>query len=301
MDYFIGIDGGGTKTAFTLYDEHAHVLDQIVLPSCHVLQTSKDQAIEILKQGVMTVLPDSVANDHVYIGCGLAGYGNDATLRKEIESRVAESFQGMHYRIANDAQIGLLGALEGSEGIFVIAGTGSMGLSYQNGQFKRVGGWGYTLGDEGSAYWLAKQLLQEYTKQVDGRKPRTALVDVLKNICDLEDDYDIISFVNTKLANKRDHIASLAPIVYQLAQEDHDLAALEIYAKLAEELSSLIHSLAKDFNHPVHVSYTGGVWKGLSFIRPYLTLDDNVHLCAPKHDPCYGAYLLAKQLKDNRS
>lgn len=300
MDYFIGIDGGGTKTAFTLYDENAHVLDQIVLPSCHVLQTSKNQAIEILKQGVMAVLPDSVANEHVYIGCGLAGYGNDAALRQEIESRVAESFQGMHYRIANDAQIGLLGALEGSEGIFVIAGTGSMGLSYQNGQFKRVGGWGYTLGDEGSAYWLAKQLLQEYTKQVDGRKPRTALVDVLKNTCDLEDDYDIISFVNTKLANKRDHIASLAPIVYQLAQ-DQDLAALEIYARLAEELSSLIHSLAKDFNHPVNVSYTGGVWKGLSFIRPYLTLDDNVHLCAPKHDPCYGAYLLAKQLKDNRS
>lgn len=300
MDYFIGIDGGGTKTAFTLYDQDAHVLDQIVLPSCHVLQTSKPQAIEILKQGVKTLLPDSVVDEQVYIGCGLAGYGNDASLRKEIESRVAQSFCGMHYRIANDAQIGLLGALEGSEGIFVIAGTGSMGLSYQNGQFKRVGGWGYTLGDEGSAYWLAKQLLQEYTKQVDGRKPRTALVEVLKNACDLVDDYDIISFVNTKLENKRDNIASLAPIVYQLAQAG-DPAALDIYARLANELSSLIQSLAKDFNHPVNVSYTGGVWKGLSFIRPYLTFNENVHLCAPKHDPCYGAYLLAKQLKDNRS
>lgn len=300
MDYFIGIDGGGTKTAFALYDQQAHEIDRVVLPSCHVLQTSKKQAIDLLQQGVQSLLPHDVASEHVYIGCGLAGYGNDASLRQEIEERVAQSFAGMHYCIANDAQIGLLGALNGDEGIFVIAGTGSMGLSYQHGQFKRVGGWGYTLGDEGSAYWLAKQLLQEYTKQVDGRKKRTSLVDTVKNACDLQDDYDIISFVNTTMENKRDNIASLAPLVYQLAQ-DHDSAALAIYAKLADELSSLIQSLAKDFSHTVNVSYTGGVWKGLSFIRPYLTLNDNIHLCAPQHDPCYGAYLLAKQLKDKRS
>lgn len=298
MDYFIGVDGGGTKTAFTLYDECGNAQNQIVLPSCHVLQTTQQQAVDLLKQGIHALLPEDVDLNHVYIGCGLAGYGNDVSLRKEIETRISQSFEGMHYCIANDAQIGLLGALEGQEGIFVIAGTGSMGLSYQNGQFKRVGGWGFTLGDEGSAYWLAKQLLQEYTKQIDGRKPRTALVDVVQNACDLKDDYDIISFVNKKLENKRDNIASLAPLVYQLAK-DNDPAAHEIYKHLADELSQLIHTLSKDFDQTINVSYTGGVWKGLSFIRPYLTLDENVQLIAPKHDPCYGAYLLAKQLKDN--
>lgn len=299
MDYFIGIDGGGTKTAFTLYNELGNTLNHIVLPSCHVLQTSDQQAIEILKQGVFSLLPDDVNYDHVYIGCGLAGYGNDASLRNMIEYRIENSFNGMHYAIANDAQIGLMGALDGKEGIFIIAGTGSMGLSYQNYQFKRVGGWGYTLGDEGSAYWLAKQLLQEYTMQVDGRKPRTTLVDSVKKNCDLSDDYDIISYVNTKLHNKRDEVAFLAPLVFKLAQ-NHDEAALQIYANLAHELSLLINTLARDFKGTVNVSYTGGVWKGLSFIVPYLTLNKNVKLCEPLHDPCYGAYLIAKQIRDSK-
>lgn len=298
MDYFIGIDGGGTKTAFASFDANGVLLHHCVMPSCHVLQVDNQTAIDILKRGLNSVLPHTTSDDNIYIGCGLAGYGNDAHLRKIIENRVECAFKGMKTVIANDAQIGLMGALNGNEGIFIIAGTGSMGLSYRNNEFKRVGGWGYLLGDEASAYWVAKQLLNEYTKQVDGRKEKTKLVDYVKRYCNLDDDYAIISHVSNTLGNKRDEIAKLAPIVYQLAQVN-DTAAMDIYCKVAKEISLLINTLAKDFKNTVIVSYTGGVWKGLDYFRNYLTLADNVTLQEPLNQPYYGAYLMARKLKEN--
>ena len=296
MRYYIGIDGGGTKTLFRCVDEDLKEIKTQSFPSCHVLQVETSQAIAILKEGIDRMFDALPANAEVYICAGLAGYGNDKSIRHKIESIANEAFQGIPYVLYNDAQIALAGALNNEEGILVIAGTGSIALSkYQNNLY-RAGGWGYMLGDEGSAYWIAKQLLEEYTMQCDGRSQKGDVVKALKQYCKLEDDYDIISYVSNVLKNERNKIASLAKIVYELAKKK-DPVSLRIYDQAGYHIASLINALARDDKHIYKASYIGGVFKAgnliLEPIQKYLK--KNILLHEPYHDPAYGAILLAKE------
>ena len=78
---YIGIDGGGTKTKMVSYDNHGNICKSIVLPTVHILSQTPHKCIEILKDGVEQLDPQRISK----IGIGLAGYGQDKKIRKEIE------------------------------------------------------------------------------------------------------------------------------------------------------------------------------------------------------------------------
>lgn len=286
---YICIDGGGTKTKFVLYDENGQVIKEKSTGSIHILTQSKQESIRILKENVM--LLDSSKKSLII--AGLAGYGNQEDLRKQIEDICQEAFEGYTYLLYNDVQIALAGALANQDGIVVIAGTGSIAYSCLNGQTKRCGGWGYQLGDEGSAYWMGKELMKIYCQQVDGRLEKTKLYDKVKESLLLENDYDIISYRH-HLQNERKDIALLAKINYELALEN-DPYAIQIYKNAASYLGQLIKVLALDFHQAVPVSYIGGVFQAGEYILKPLkeTLQTtSCYLQSPLYPPEYGAYLL---------
>lgn len=162
---YIGIDGGGTKTKMVLFDENGSRLKELILPTVHVLTQPQDQSIEILRDGVNQLDPDHTA----IIGAGLAGYGQQKELRDKIEYICKEAFEDRTFVVESDVRIAIEGALDGHDGIVVIAGTGSIALSLKNNKLTRCGGWGYQLGDEGSAYWIAKKMFNIFCKEIDGR------------------------------------------------------------------------------------------------------------------------------------
>ena len=275
---YIGIDGGGTKTKFVLYDENGQSLKEIVDDSVHVLTQDYQKCIDILRTNVNALDPTHQA----FIVAGLAGYGNQEELKRKIEDICRIAFLGYQYLLYNDVQIAMIGALGGKNGIVVIAGTGSIAFSYLNGQTKRCGGWGYQLGDEGSAFWIGNQLISKYCQQVDGRMSKTQLYHKIKEECHLDHDYDMIRYRNL-LSHERGDIAQLAKINSILAQEG-EINAIEIYREAAYQLSRLIRTLALDFQDTVTVSYIGGVFHAKEFIlnplQEYIS-DMNCHLHAP--------------------
>lgn len=289
---YIGIDGGGTKTKFVLYSDTGQLIQEVTLGTVHFLQVSKEKAITILKQGVYKL---TNGKKDIYIVAGLAGYGQEKSARKSIEAICKEAFVGYQYSIYNDVQTAISGALDGKNGIVVIAGTGSIALSIKGGIQKRCGGWGYQLGDEGSAYWMAKKMLAIFCKQIDGRIERTTLYDEVVKGCHLQNPYDIIHYVNVELENSRDQIATLATIVYQAAMQG-DEHAITIYQEAAKEIAEMVNVLVKEFSGIVTVSYIGGVFRaGNYLLKPLLeNLDSNCQLVEPRYPPEYGAYLLGK-------
>lgn len=289
---YIGIDGGGTKTKFVLYDQEGHACKEITLGTVHFLQVSHIDAVATLKAGI-DALVDSKTD--VYIVAGLAGYGQEIKARTCIENICKEAFDGYLYSIYNDVQTAISGALAGNDGMVVIAGTGSIALSMQNGEQKRCGGWGYQLGDEGSAYWIAKKMLAIFCKQVDGRLEKTPLYKEVIAHCQLQEPHDIIHYVNVDLEGSRDKIATLATIVYRAATMG-DIYAIAIYQEAAKEIASLLKVLAKDFSSSVTICYIGWVFQAGAFIleplKQELTFD--CRLIKPQFPPEYGAYLLGK-------
>lgn len=299
MKYYIGIDGGGTKTAFLCCSEKNEKMSEFVLPSCHILQVKKEEAVHILKSGIDRICSEINVQekDEVYICAGLAGYGKNQKIRERIEDVCAQSFGKHFYVIKNDAEIALEGALDGNDGILLIAGTGSIALAKKNMTHYRSGGWGYQIGDEGSAYWIAKKLLQAYAMQSDGRMSKTSLSSYLMKVCQLHDEYDMIEYVSNVLEGKRDKIAQLAVHAYELAKQN-DAVAISIYEETALHLWKLIHALQPIFDGKVLVSYAGGVWKANEYIlEPLQKLcDKDIEIVKPLHEPVYGAYLIAKQM-----
>ncbi len=79
------------------------------------------------------------------------------------------------YRCGNDMVCSWAGSLACADGISVIAGTGSMAYGEYAGRQARCGGWGELIGDEGSAYWIAREGMNLFSRMSDGRVARGPL------------------------------------------------------------------------------------------------------------------------------
>ena len=69
-------------------------------------------------------------------------------------------------------------------------------------------------------------MLALYCQQVDGRLEKTQLYYLIKEKCKLENDYDIITFIN-KLNHDRTSIASLAKL-NGIAAKDNDKCDVQL-------------------------------------------------------------------------
>lgn len=299
--YYIGIDGGGTKTKFTLFDETMMELDHCILSSCHFAQVGYQRMEEILKEGIHMLVDHHQLSDYG-IGYGLAGYGQEKEIRSQIETVVEHVSDRHPYLLVNDVESAVAGALNLEDGIVVIAGTGSIAFGVSGQRRMRCGGWGYQIGDEGSAYWLGKKLLEIFSKQVDGRCDKTMVYDLVMQHCKLTKDHDIISYIRDT-QNERGTIAALAILLTQAANQK-DPYAIAIYQEAAKELSYLVEAI-KTRLFPQHasvpVSYIGGVFRAEQLIiEPFSrNLPSGCFLKSPVYGPDQGVCLLLKQKLNN--
>lgn len=297
--YYIGIDAGGTKTSFSLYTESGELVENIRRPSCHFMKVGYEKMTEILLEGVMSLMENhKIDLGEVVISFGLAGYGRDIEIRRSMDQALSEKFKGFHYCVYNDVEAALSGAFNGEQGIILIAGTGSIAYAMNGKEMIRAGGFGYAIGDEGSAYWIGKRMLETVTKMEDGRIEKTILYHHILERLSLQNGFELIGYVMNTLRNERDKIASLAKYLYEAAQLG-DLAAISIYKDAARELSELVKAVSKDASEDKKVAYYGGVFKSGDFILQPLKeyLGPAYLLMEPMETPEFGAYILAQRLK----
>ena len=298
--YYIGIDGGGSKTKFLCFDHAGRECGSATTIGTYCAQDGIDAVMSRLKDGISQCLPEDTAD--VLIGFGMPAYGENRELDVLVAQKIRNAFSPMRVHIDNDAAIGWAGSLAMKPGISVVAGTGSIAYGRDAaGKAERCGGWHEFFSDEGSGYWLGKQLLQIFSQQSDGRLPKTALYDLLRTELELHEDFDIIALVNRRYARSRKDTAALQKILLKAARVG-DPHALACYDRAAEELSKLIVTvlIQLDFPETVSVSYQGGLFAITDLIRDPVAhkvraaaFPREINFCQPKLDPCRGAVLLA--------
>jgi N-acetylglucosamine kinase-like BadF-type ATPase len=70
--------------------------------------------------------------------------------------------------VVGDMQIALEAAFDTGPGVIVIAGTGSIAYGRDaNGTTVRAGGWGFAIGDEGSAHWIGRAAVSAVLRASD--------------------------------------------------------------------------------------------------------------------------------------
>lgn len=300
---FAGIDGGGTKTHFVLVDQDATLIAEHRGGSSYHLQVGLDGVQSVLAEGLAAVTAQAgITPDQIeFAFFGLPAFGEDSVIDPVLARIPAQILGHTRYRCGNDMVCGWAGSLGGADGISIVAGTGSIGYGERQGASARAGGWGEAFGDEGSAFWVAVQGLNAFSRMSDGRLPRGPLYDAFRSHFGLTSDFDICGRIMGDAALPRDQIATLSTVVAAAALAG-DEVAMAIYDRAGHELALVtdaIHAaLGFDDNEPVAVSYSGGLFAANELVRrPFATqlerLGKKFTLLMPKFSPSQGAALLA--------
>ena len=140
----------------------------------------------------------------------------------------------------------------------VSAGTGSIAVGRDaTGVHRRIGGYGWQMGDEGSGYAIGRAALGAVSRAHDGRSPRTALSD---RVLAATRSPDFDSLVRWAASASPSELAALAPHVLEIAAQGDPLAqGIADYA--ARELSQLAICLLPllELEPPIGVALTGGL------------------------------------------
>src|SRR6266566_417922 len=181
MTYFLGVDGGASKTAALVTDDAGKPLGTgIAGPSNH-LRVGIETAARNIERAVNKALvtADVASREIVWAYCGIAGADHPAH-RQEVVDSLEIFFPRGNFTVDNDARIALAG-------VVVIAGTGSVAFGRNDaGEEARAGGWGPIIGDEGSGYFIARTGLSAILRAYDGRGKPTLMTELLRSEAQLE-------------------------------------------------------------------------------------------------------------------
>ncbi|MBQ8310784.1 MAG: XRE family transcriptional regulator [Clostridia bacterium] len=269
----IGVDGGGTKTEFVLFTSAGHVLGRVMLPGSNESVVGFDSAVEILQNGIDLCL-GKVANV-VGIFLGIAG-GH----RGEIEHRLRERYPSMCIFVESDA----CNALSSAKGdAALICGTGSILIYRTADGYDLKGGWGYRMGDPGSAYNIGREAIRAALAIEDGMRAESAIYPLLKEKMET-------ACVHTCFAVKSvSEIAALSTAVFA-AHRVGDATATEILENEMRALAPFIEATCRASGRRMIVC--GGVMEHhshvlLPMLRKYVSSD--TEFIFPKLPPVYGA------------
>jgi N-acetylglucosamine kinase-like BadF-type ATPase len=308
---FLGIDGGGTKTAFLLIDESGRVLASHTEGPAYYLEVGWEEMRAMLARGIRATLESAALSpsnlDFAFLG--LPAYGEDSTLVPALDAAASPPLQPGRYRCGNDALCGWAGALACQDGINIIAGTGSMAYGEFNGRAARAGGWGELFSDEGSAYWIAREGLRLFSRMSDGRAERGILYDIVRRHFALRADLDLCAAIYGESRIQRSNLAALSTLVAEAAVAG-DGQAIGLFEQAADELAQIIHAVHDQLQVPegttVRVSYSGGMFQQRDLLLAALQSrlanagGSGYRVVAPRLSPVAGAALYAAKLSGMR-
>ncbi len=306
MNVFLGVDGGGTKTALCVLREDGAVLAEVVAPSCYHLEGegTTDLTRDVLSAAVATAcdLAGTAPGAVAFAFFGLPAYGEVAADVPVLDVVPAQVLGHDRYAVDNDVVAGWAGSLGGADGIGVVSGTGSIAYGRNGSHAARVGGWGEGFGDEGSGHWLGVRALQEFSKMADGRTPPGPLLDVLREHLGLRTDLDLVDVVLNRWRRSRREVAALSrPLVAAARRGDATAVALleEAAAELVELVVAVRARVGFADDEVVAVSRSGGVLAvpevSEGFSRRLRALG-GYDVRSPRFEPSRGAALLAARL-----
>lgn len=300
---FIGVDGGGSKTALILIDARGEVRGTHVTSGAYYLSLGLEALGALLSTSVQALLAKAgvASRDVDFAFFGLPAYGEDRVATAGMDRLPGSYLRPGSWLCGNDMICGWAGSLVCADGVNVVAGTGSICYGERHGASARCGGWGEMFSDEGSAYWIACRGLDLFARMSDGRVAPGPLYHLMRQRLKLEDDLDICGHVYVTLGGDRARVAQLCPLVFEAVARG-DLQAAAILQHAAHELALLVDStrirLGFTPSDTVDVSYSGGVFEGsgagvLEHFTASLRARAAYRLWQPAFPPVIGAALYA--------
>jgi N-acetylmuramic acid 6-phosphate etherase len=218
-DVVLGIEGGGTKTAWALAKGDT-ILDSGKLPPANLRLTSRDQL-----KAIFGALPKNADR----VGVFLAGCATDED-RATLLKLSREIWLKAKIVVGSDRDSGMAACLRHRDGIVVNAGTGSSVSGRHRDQIEKAGGWGHILGDTGGAYFVSIRALRLILRDHDLRRGNRKFAASVLSALGQNSFDELVRWAQT--ADKTD-VAALAPIVFAAAHDGEEPVQRIIHASAA--------------------------------------------------------------------
>lgn len=298
-EYFLGIDGGGSKTEAILADSKGNIIGRGSSGPSNSNLVSIKEAINSIRDayfGAVNRIDEGIKLSGVSL-C-IPGFTHDIE-KKELAHLFRVELSQLN--IYADHKSAYAGALLNQPGVIVLSGTGS--FSYGKDHYNKeiiMGGWGPLIGDEGSGYYVGRMALSAMTKSFEGRGGITLLLSKILDYWGLKQTQELRNYLYSK-DNYQKVISSLAPIVYECALKQ-DQISIQIINKAAVHLAKLAHQTIKQLNfndNEVAVALTGGLSNFGTLIKSpfknYLTKEcgNRIQVKEPMFSPAIGSVIIA--------
>src|SRR5213595_2021646 len=237
----LGVEGGGTKTAWILVEPVAptgrddpgwefHVIDQGKLPPSNFRLTTPERLRVIFAE-----LPKQIDRAGVF----LAGCATEED-RCALKQMCLEIWPNAKIVTGSDRDSGLAAALDRGDGIVVNAGSGSSVTGRRGERVEKAGGWGHILGDAGGGYSLALQALRLILREYDLHRGEAQFTATILRTLALNSRDELVRWA--QIADKND-VAGLAPVVLECAMKG-DESAMRMVEEGAGVLSEYTAAVA---------------------------------------------------------
>ena len=297
MAIYLGIDGGGSKTACVIADD------------VHVLGTANAGGSNLVRLGETTAR----ANLHAAIeqACGLAhvrpmdieaaviGVAGASSAETAGAVRRIVGEIGLHdIEVVGDNVIAIEAAFAGLPGVVVISGTGSIAFGRNpRGETARAGGHGFAISDEGSGHWIGRNLVAAAMRSYD--LGQAGLLDAVAAAWGVSGRDELVRKANSE---PRPDFAQLFPLTVELATQGNSVALSVLHdagRELARLAATVIEQLWQE-RKPVRVALGGGIFSHSPQVRKsfYLALRESHPTAAVNFqivEPVAGALWLARR------
>ena len=270
-DYCLCVDGGGTNCTVSIATQST-IVGQGVAGPCNFnsvpleelmdqikLATDRASSVALARQEFGH--PDVLRFSKVWVGlAGLYHADQIATLTRRLEDLFGVSKKQGTLRLTSDGiLLGSCIAMDDSVecAISVIAGTGSVATAFKKEpsneivQVGRTGGWGYLIGDQGSAFDIGKRALQLVLSSVEQKQfqatheltefERVILAELNSN------EAGVLRDIYHSDSRPKEKIGDLAKVVTQLGfrERDPNPQALGVLISAAGTLVQQVKPLAE--------------------------------------------------------
>ena len=296
--YFLGVDGGQSKTTAIIGDDCGRILGSGTAGPCNHVHTGdgRQKFTDALSGCLASACRKAnLESSHLRFAAACLGFSGGPEDKRAL---VDEIVSAEILVVTTDAWIALTGATGGKPGIITLAGTGSIAFGRDAaGKTARTGGWGYIFGDEGGAFDIVRQALRAWLRYEEGWGPPTSLKRKLTEATGAATANQLLHLFYTD-EFPRDRIATYATLVDEAVLEG-DGVARQIITNAAQHLATITSAVRDQLfgaGELVRVSYAGGAFRNTllgDLFRAQVEKDVDCRCAPPLHKPAMGALIEA--------
>jgi N-acetylglucosamine kinase-like BadF-type ATPase len=266
--FFLGVDGGGTKTTAVLSDLQGEVIRTIRLGPGNIAVLDRGSVAQLIRNIIFELLRSDSVDQIEAATFAFAGAGR--LEEKKTADELIRALGLRNFSVMTDAEILYYSIFGEDPGILISAGTGSICLVKTADQKShQIGGWGYLLGDEGSGFDIGRKAIKMALEEVTVKDSFSSFTSKLLSFYGLQHPENLISIVYSSV-NPPKLIASCARLICQLAESGEPLAlgiVDQASSALVNYAEQAIFHFGPDRKKTYQIALAGGILEETSIVH----------------------------------